>query len=832
MNVYYYPVLGQKVCPGGGTSCTTMEQQWVEFSVPDQLNYASTDGSTLWWYQPVHQAGNIFSYPLDKSQLQLGFNDIVNPLTLDPAACNTLSTGKGSVTNKWTSGSSTATTRGSANSFSDDTSVTFAAYGGLNDVVTGKFTYGISVSGNVSVNSLYETGTSLSSSEGITVTTPNYASDLANCCGYSWGDYIYGLTSPATSAQEPVDVITDPANNVIGDINVTTGPLFVGFMADMLSSKPNGLSCSGLVDWWPTTYATPDIALNHPLALNWSPNTLAVTFNAPDLSGKKSPLQQPFYEMKGFLISKQGTESNTPQLQYAVAGDQLVLTPRVYNYSTVDAVNPVHVRIYGQYYCSDGPNSENSCTPPGGGAACAAGDLCGNSWLIGESVIAGGIPGFKSQANASSYQPNWTTTSVDFDTTNYASTNMVFWVVAWMEDGNGKLVAEMADHGLDAKPGSDLTSILQVATQMHGNNVGMYSVHSPFQIAPTATPSLANGTPALQNVSLTGATSTSVETYSPVGIQIKTAASGTASKVNFTVYDGNPTASGKLLDVESIPSIPSGAGYMLYSPFRPTTCGTHTLYASAWLDGQPAVQTTRAIAVSADTAALFGNLMNATQSSNLDATLKSQLAALLSAANGQSSINYAYLADYLYALNSAGANTQIAGPLNASTHQLLGCSPLGFALSAIQTQAYAKAGATAQFPVAITPTGYFQGPVMLTCAGAPQNTACTFSQSPVTLDGTTQVLVTVNVATQASAASAAGWPRWPAALLAFVLAGIIGRRRKGAALSLCLLCLFWVGGCGTSSPGPNASLGTYQITVQATSGNVTQSVPLTLVVQN
>lgn len=43
---------------------------------------------------------------------------------------------------------------------------------------------------------------------------------------------------------------------------------------------------------------------------------------------------------------------------------------------------------------------------------------------------------------------NWKLATTTFDTTNYGGKLLVFWVVVWGEDAEGKLIQEMEGHGL------------------------------------------------------------------------------------------------------------------------------------------------------------------------------------------------------------------------------------------------------------------------------------------------------------------------------------------------------------------------------------------------
>ena len=95
---------------------------------------------------------------------------------------------------------------------------------------------------------------------------------------------------------------------------------------------------------------------------------------------------------------------------------------------------------------------------------------------------------------------NWVLASTNFDTTGRANQSIGFWVVVWMEDGNGNLVQELASHGLTGNP-SGATSSFAAITQFEemvnnplkqqptdpdqisfSNNIGFY--RSAFHILP------------------------------------------------------------------------------------------------------------------------------------------------------------------------------------------------------------------------------------------------------------------------------------------------------------------------------------------------------------
>jgi hypothetical protein len=125
MNVYYYPVLG---CDSDGMNCTndgTAAPTYVEFSVPDNITYNNQDGIGFDWYQPVHELGNLLSYPWNLDQLESRFTDQVTPLTKGPT-CLSLGSGTSAATTTWNQGSSQSNSSGSTNSFSDELAMSYS----------------------------------------------------------------------------------------------------------------------------------------------------------------------------------------------------------------------------------------------------------------------------------------------------------------------------------------------------------------------------------------------------------------------------------------------------------------------------------------------------------------------------------------------------------------------------------------------------------------------------------------------------------------------------------------------------------------------------------
>ncbi|HXJ81366.1 MAG TPA: VCBS repeat-containing protein [Candidatus Methylomirabilis sp.] len=559
-NLWIYPVLGQTACSASQPNCDASQRLPLAliFSGPDQVEGEDGDGATLEWYQPVQEPGNVLSYPWSFSQL--------NPASTltQLAATPVWFTDTSSQTQfaNWSQGGGSNITSGSVAVHSRDTSSSAGAsilgFGGGFNVDY----YSSSAFGTVNA-----TVSTVGASSGVGVAKPGTFLKPP-LYQYPVQNFIFGETVPEGTAQ------TIPLDTTVA----TTGVLQSLFIAD-----PSGvLGQAGI--WWKQTYAQPDVALNHPVRWTSTSTTSptgsnclrinsqssasdCLTFNAPDLDDLPT---SEFHWMRGFFITPASANGQGPQTVQATAGDQLLLQVRIYNYSLVDmpAGTKVHARFYGQKVTTKG-------------------HFEGPSFLIGEAVI-DPIPGFNSPTAGSN--PNWSMAGTTFDTTPYPDTNLVFWVVVWMEDASGGLVPEMADHGLTQIPGT-LTSLADVPIEAHSNNVGYYN--QSIYIAPpsgaTATKSAAPQSPfAITDVKLESGVSGHGVNVAVVKVPDKTVVAATLrageadeSGLLVRFFDGHPAHGGRMFDVEMVPRIGGGQTWTARVPFRPKTCGVHRIWVAA-----------------------------------------------------------------------------------------------------------------------------------------------------------------------------------------------------------------------------------------------------------
>lgn len=197
----------------------------------------------------------------------------------------------------------------------------------------------------------------------------------------------------------------------------------------------------------------------------------------------------------------------------------------------------------------------------------------------------------------------------------------------------------------------------------------------------------------------------------------------------------------------------------------------------------------------------------------------------------------------LTAAYSGGASAYASSHSKAVTVTV---SVADFAIASKEPSATIAAGQSATFHLTVTPTGPFASAIAFSCSGLPAAAACIFTPPAVTPNSAPATLqLTIN--TQASAAliplhnlNDENAPRLAHLALfavALVAAFRIPRRRMTALLAVVAIALI-TSNCGAGSShltgvitAPATPTGTTQITIFATSGTLTHTSTVTLIVQ-
>ncbi len=552
LNIWSYPILGQMACPQDNPTCSPAEMLplHVQFSAPDQIESGNADGSSLEWYQPAWEPGNLLSYPWTEGQLLalLPRTQIVNKTSGIWEA----DTSDANVSVNWSASSSSSQTQGStqahANDFSTNVSVDAEIIG-----VGGSA--GFDASTSKSIQTLNTSANTHGASTGFTThksaqAVPDYT--------FAAQTYILGQ-SPLSGTLQSLALTATVQ---------TSGTLRLAYWANPFTDGPD------TDNWWTNTYTLPDVALNHPRRWTWqnvnSTNTNQMTFNAPQTNA--SPYDQEFYFMRGLYITPADSPLG-PQVTSAPVTETVLLQARVYNFSLVDTnaggAASVNVVFYGQVF-----------NP-------ATGDPVGDSFVIGGTALPT-IPGFASRTTVGDV-PNWNMAAVPFNSADYDQTLnggviVRFWVVVYMLAANGNLVQEMPDHGLTAIPDvPNLRSPSDVPIELHSNNVGVFK--QVFQVQPFSTTGLVAGAVVTPLLSIQGMSSSPLtETVTGKQLVSTVLANGGAAplkSLQIQYYAGDPAQGGQMFDWESVPYIGAGATHVNRVIFTPQGCGDNLIYVVA-----------------------------------------------------------------------------------------------------------------------------------------------------------------------------------------------------------------------------------------------------------
>jgi uncharacterized repeat protein (TIGR01451 family) len=202
---------------------------------------------------------------------------------------------------------------------------------------------------------------------------------------------------------------------------------------------------------------------------------------------------------------------------------------------------------------------------------------------------------------------------------------------------------------------------------------------------------------------------------------------------------------------------------------------------------------------------------------------------------------------------SVTARVSASNNTSTNTAQTASFSASGYSVFIDPSAQTVAAGLIATYTVTVNPTGVFGANVALSCSALPSGTACNFKNSTITLNGSSGGSTTLNLSTTAqpvTTVASAGWRRALYALWLMVpgmtLLGLAtggtrrggGKGNKNRLLGLLMFSAFFTlvllqpscGGSKTPVPVSGTPSGIYPLSVTATSGSFSKTVPFQLTV--
>ena len=282
IHVWRYPIIGETNVE---TEDGNTGQLYLQMSFPSDMSKYNLEGRTVEWYQPVHENGNLFSYPWDTSLID-NLGDIKTEIS-------TFATGSNDATFyvKWENAGETGVEVSTTKKVSVDTSVSVSG-----EILNAETTIKVKGHYDKTWSSLESSETKNSQSQGITLSKCTLNDNYA----YQFTPLIYE--------------------------NSKLGVLQVGHTVDPLAAG---------VEWWNSSYQQlPDLALNLPY--RWeSSDGVEWEFNEGGLNLQK---------MKGLFF----LDSDEKPFGFSIEdGEPVTIKARVYNYSFRDVDN-VDVKIEAQ----------------------------------------------------------------------------------------------------------------------------------------------------------------------------------------------------------------------------------------------------------------------------------------------------------------------------------------------------------------------------------------------------------------------------------------------------------------------------------------------------
>ena len=328
LDIWRYPVYGLKTDDGNNA--------FYELVIPGpsyKVNAAGCDLSD--YYQPVHENGNLLSYPQtldnplpdDMGTFNVAGEPLASPTPMSGDTVLAYSSMSGSQGISWAKESWNSEEKSTCNTLSENADVKLSVKAKIK-IVKIKASVDVSFHNSKSFSDTSYSENKLSSNKGITINLP---SDTGTDYAYTFKPLVYSTKDGTLKLAHTVN--------------------------------PEGSSQG---DWWQTHYHNqPDISLNLPKKFHFTPN--------PDDSEHKgtwelAKTRQSRSRMRGlYLLTKEPDledDSNNSYLAGApTAGDKIWVMTRVYNYSLNTSTGPFKVLFsYAKYDPDLGDNEPDLTT--------------------------------------------------------------------------------------------------------------------------------------------------------------------------------------------------------------------------------------------------------------------------------------------------------------------------------------------------------------------------------------------------------------------------------------------------------------------------------------
>lgn len=548
LHVWRYPVYGMTL---GHLPDGTAINGYMDIVLPDKTpleQYAAGKGAE--WYQPVHENGNILSYPVSAGSTTVDPRDMgtfrIPCPSVEDSTCVEDSDG---ALWKEVSGKPLGDFTGTISGVSADQWVTMSSETGAGQ--EHQYTHSLS-------ESLDLTTTAKVSIPGVSVSEENH---IGFQSGQSWGE----VTTQETTAEvtEGVKIVTGSGTTTQeyayhGDLYVTTD----GTWKLAFATKPPALESQAGHYFWYSHYSTPDPALNLPTRFkeHWTPCASGTCLTGWD------PNPEPTRNLlRGFFVRSSSPDPVSgayPLLGRSPrVGESVRLEARVYNYSLVAPVSNLVVRFEAMPLRLN-PDTMYPEEDPGAVPQ-----------VIGEATLAKLDPRGMQVATI-----DWDTTGfgpVPDDDPNTVDPSTRDWHIRVVLDPNNAITNETYE-----------SEELDPTNWPGQNNEGWYpvTVAAPFTAAP---PGVAREVKLEKNAMGAIARNGKLQTHTvradigqPLQIRVLAGTNLTGSDLRrVQLFDGDPNAGGVLIGDRQV-SVGDPTGKAVWFEWTPTVLGQHRLYAT------------------------------------------------------------------------------------------------------------------------------------------------------------------------------------------------------------------------------------------------------------